>query len=477
MKSLFITFFLVLTLSVSGISQSAEYPKHGLSFRYLWYNYVNPSPVWDNWSNIYTDWQGNGIELAYNRHLQGGYYLVVPLEAGIITYAPGTKLADQRRLTGQAGALIQKNLFKYGNLINPMFQLGLGVTRDFDGNRWDFNIPAGIGFNIRIDDGFYISSTTQYRFSIENRPGWRHSLGLQFYFGGEPEPPKVSDRDGDGIPDNMDKCPDLPGPAATMGCPDRDGDGIADMDDMCPDQPGPLATKGCPDTDGDGIADKDDDCPREAGPIALKGCPDRDGDGIADKDDRCPDQPGPVALRGCPDRDGDGIADIDDRCPDQRGTAALKGCPDRDGDGIADIDDLCPDQPGPASNKGCPEMTKEDKEKVDLAVKMVQFETGKATLLKSSNKVLDDVAAVLLKYDYYNLAIEGHTDDVGDDKRNQVLSEQRAKTCFDYLVGKGVPATRMTHAGFGETRPVADNKTAAGRALNRRVEFNLKLKE
>ncbi|MFN4080677.1 MAG: OmpA family protein [Saprospiraceae bacterium] len=477
MKSLYITLLLVLTLSVSGIAQSTSKPKHGFSFRYLWYNYVNPSPAWDNWTDVYSDWQGNGVELAYNRHLNDGYFLVVPLKAGIITYAPGVAFGDQRRLTGHADVLIQKNMFKYGNFINPVLQLGLGTTRDLDGKRWDFNIPAALGFNIRIGDGFYITTTTQYRFSMENRPGWHHGLGLQFYFGGEPEAPKVTDRDGDGIPDDMDKCPDMAGPATTMGCPDRDGDGIADMDDMCPDQPGPVATKGCPDTDGDGIPDKDDDCPREAGPIALKGCPDRDGDGIADKDDRCPDQPGTAALRGCPDRDGDGIADIDDRCPDQRGTAALKGCPDRDGDGIADIDDLCPDQPGPASNKGCPEMTKEDKEKVDLAVRMVQFETGKATLLKSSNKVLDDVAAVLLKYDYYNLAIEGHTDDVGDDRRNQVLSEQRAKTCFDYLVSKGVSAARMTHAGFGETRPVADNKTAQGRALNRRVEFNLKLKE
>lgn len=176
------------------------------------------------------------------------------------------------------------------------------------------------------------------------------------------------------------------------------------------------------------------------------------------------------------DTDKDGIPDVSDKCVDVPGVASAMGCPDRDGDGVADRDDRCPDQPGLASNKGCPEMKKEDKAKVELAVKAVQFETGKAVLLPQSKKVLDDVAAVLIKYPEYNLSISGHTDNTGSAAANKKLSEDRAKACYDYLVSKGVAASRLSHAGYGDTKPVGDNKTAAGRAANRRTEFDLMMK-
>jgi outer membrane protein OmpA-like peptidoglycan-associated protein len=239
--------------------------------------------------------------------------------------------------------------------------------------------------------------------------------------------------------------------AALLGCPDRDGDGIGDAEDTCPDQPGLAAFKGCPDTDGDGIADNNDRCPREPGTPANQGCPVRD-------------------------RDNDGIPDADDACPDQRGLPAFKGCPDTDGDGLADKDDRCPDKAGPISNKGCPEIKPEDKAKLERAVKLVQFQTGKATLLNKSYAILDEVVAVMNQYPDYSLNIGGHTDSAGDDKMNQALSEKRAKTCYDYLLSKGIPAARMSHAGYGETQPKADNKTAAGREQNRRVEFELYVK-
>jgi outer membrane protein OmpA-like peptidoglycan-associated protein len=249
-----------------------------------------------------------------------------------------------------------------------------------------------------------------------------------------------------------------------------------DADDECPDVKGIAAMKGCPDTDGDGITDASDKCPREAGPAATMGCPDRDGDGITDKDDKCPGDKGPAATMGCPDRDGDGVADKDDACPDKRGDSAHKGCPDTDGDGIYDDTDRCPDKPGVAALRGCPEIKKEDKAKLERAIKLVQFETGKAVLLKKSYAVLDEVVTVMNQYSEYSLNISGHTDNVGDDKGNQDLSERRAKACYDYLASKGVAASRMASAGYGETKPVADNKTAAGREQNRRVEFELYVK-
>ncbi|MDR1169683.1 MAG: SUMF1/EgtB/PvdO family nonheme iron enzyme [Prevotellaceae bacterium] len=164
------------------------------------------------------------------------------------------------------------------------------------------------------------------------------------------------DRDGDGVPDKDDDCPDQAGPKVTKGCPDRDGDGEPEIEDECPDQSGSAVTRGCSDTDGDGIPDKDDRCPDLAGPKELQGCPDKDGDGIPDRDDRCPDQPGSAVTRGCPDTDGDSIPDKDDRCPDLAGPKELQGCPDRDGDNIPDKDDKCPDQADPISLIGCPDI-------------------------------------------------------------------------------------------------------------------------
>ena len=276
------------------------------------------------------------------------------------------------------------------------------------------------------------------------------------------------DTDGDGIANKDDKCPEEAGVPENMGCPaDRDKDGVYDRDDMCPDVAGTL--KGCPDKDRDGVADKDDKCPDVAG--TLMGCPDTDRDGIADKDDKCPTVAGPASNMGCPiDKDGDGVEDSKDACPDVPGT--LMGGPDRDKDGVADKDDKCPETPGVKSNNGCPEIKVEDKKILDVAMRSVQFETGTAVITKASYKNLNDVVSVMNKYPEMMVSIEGHTDNVGDANSNQRLSEKRAKACLDYLVKQGINATRLISAGYGETRPIGDNTTAAGRQENRRTEFN-----
>lgn len=308
------------------------------------------------------------------------------------------------------------------------------------------------------------------------------------------------DRDGDGIADKDDDCPDQRGSAATRGCPDADGDGVADKDDRCPNEKGPAATQGCPDADGDGVPDIDDKCPNEKGPAAAQGCPDRDGDGVPDKLDKCPNEPGPASNSGCPipDADGDGVPDKEDECPHHPGSAALKGCPDRDGDGVPDKDDLCPDEPGlltakgcpdedgdgtpdhldkcpgePGPNQGCPDIKQEDKEFLRVAARNVQFETSKATLKAQSFETLDKVAEILLKYPKYNLMIGGHTDNVGNKVANQVLSEERAQSCYEYLISRGIDPLRIQYKGYGSTKPIADNKTSYGRDINRRVEFEM----
>jgi outer membrane protein OmpA-like peptidoglycan-associated protein len=265
-------------------------------------------------------------------------------------------------------------------------------------------------------------------------------------------------------------------PTIDRGCTrDRDGDGIPDDEDDCPDDPGPVETKGCPDRDGDGVPDRIDRCPDVPGVAIFDGCPDSDGDGIPDDVDRCPKVPGPRKFDGCPDRDGDGIPDIDDACPDVPGLAEFKGCPDQDKDGIPDHKDKCPTVWGPPELDGCPPpeppRVKVTEEKIEI-LEIVYFETDKALIKPVSFPLLDDVAKVLKdRPNIRKVRIEGHTDSTGTKQRNMVLGQERADAVMDYLVTAGVEAERLTAQGFGDTVPVADNNTAEGRSRNRRVEF------
>lgn len=285
------------------------------------------------------------------------------------------------------------------------------------------------------------------------------------------------DTDLDGIADSKDACPEIAGEEKFNGCPDSDGDGVADNQDNCPDEPGERRFRGCPDTDGDGVADPVDVCPTVEGLVSLDGCPDKDGDGITDADDACPDLAGIEAANGCPDSDGDGIIDPQDKCPHNAGTSTYGGCPDTDGDGIGDGDDACPSNVGPASNNGCPLVSDEDLATLELAMRNVRFRTGSDEILTQSYGILDEVAEVMARYPNYDIKMSGYTDNVGNDLTNQELSKRRAQSCFQYLLVKGVDRRRMSHAGYGETNPIADNKTPQGRATNRRVEFELILRQ
>lgn len=173
------------------------------------------------------------------------------------------------------------------------------------------------------------------------------------------------------------------------------------------------------------------------------------------------------------DTDEDGIYDAYDACPDKKGTYSNDGCPDTDNDGIGDNRDACPTVPGLMLNKGCPEVTKEVKEVMNRALKGVEFETGKDVLLPSSFPVLNDVIKVMMDHPEYKLAVEGHTDNVGNDEDNMILSEKRARAVGVYLISKGIEAERLDIHGHGETRPKALNDTEQGRQENRRVDFTI----
>lgn len=336
------------------------------------------------------------------------------------------------------------------------------------------------------------------------------------------------DQDGDGVIDRLDTCPAEKGTVALNGCPDRDGDRIADKDDACPDQAGDAAYNGCPDRDGDGIVDVKDECPDAKGTIAFNGCPDTDGDGIADKYDACPKERGLKADNGCPpkDMDKDGVIDRDDLCPDQAGTKENNGCPtvaavvtnttttssvvrndgmvispdavvtgtfidnasvvksedviiktDRvvvgEGTNVISENAVFKGNIDGGSSVITSTITSAETAVFDEALYGIEFETGSAVIKTSSYGILNRVYDVMKRRSGFNFEISGHTDNVGNGDANMRLSEARAKSVYAYLVKKGIISSRLNPRGYGDTNPVSDNGTAAGRAKNRRVQFNI----
>jgi OmpA-OmpF porin, OOP family len=252
---------------------------------------------------------------------------------------------------------------------------GGGITLDL-GRSW--LLGAELGARSPFTD--YLDGISQAGNPRKNDWYWFGALNLSLRIG-------KKDRDGDGVPDDKDRCPNTPGRGITKGCPDADGDKIADREDecphkpgvdimagcplkdvdndsvpdlfdLCPDVPGLAQFKGCPDTDLDGVEDKLDSCRTVAGLAQFNGCPDTDLDGFEDKVDACPQEKGTDPwYKGCPtrDTDRDSVEDKLDLCPTLAGLVELNGCPDTDKDGITDLEDNCPDKAGKKEFKGCPD--------------------------------------------------------------------------------------------------------------------------
>ncbi|MBW2960205.1 OmpA family protein [Mesonia aestuariivivens] len=344
-----------------------------------------------------------------------------------------------------AGLYSFRNLISEDGWFDPFLGAGAGYTwLDEEGN---FSANGTFGINFWMTDNIAFNIQTTYKHTIDDSAegGFRHFqhvAGFKVAFGG-------TDTDGDGIYDDEDECPETPGLKEFNGCPDSDGDGIADKNDACPDVAGLAEFDGCPDTDGDGVPDPQDECPNVAGVKSLNGCPDSDGDGVKDSEDECPNVAGPVANNGCP-------------------------WPDRDGDGVLDKDDQCPDVAGTAANNGCPEVTVEVINELNEYSKTILFDLGKSSIRKDSYDALDSIAEIMNEYPQTVFHIEGHTDSQGSDALNLRLSKERAASVKTYLVEQdGIDSSRITSEGYGETQPIATNKTAAGRQQNRRVEVSL----
>ncbi len=335
---------------------------------------------------------------------------------------------------------VKYNICKENKNLQPYIFAGGGYT--WLGKEEAGNLNGGLGLEYWFNDniGLYVESAYHHTFDVNVLPYLQHGVGVAVRFGGT----------------------------------DTDGDGIFDKNDACPQEKGLPEFNGCPDSDGDGIIDSKDACPDVAGKVEFNGCPDSDGDGIMDSKDACPDVAGVAALNGCPDADGDGVTDAKDNCPKVAGPAANNGCPyaDTDKDGVLDKDDACPKVAGPASNKGCPEVSEEVQAQLKEYAKVIYFDTGKATFKPKTIETLNAVVAIMVDYPTAEFDIEGHTDSVGSAASNMKLSQKRAEAVVEYLKSHGVKS-KLNAKGYGETKPIASNRTRSGRAKNRRVEINL----
>lgn len=379
-----------------------------------------------------------GLGLQYLQGLSNHIDFSARLDASFTDYLfrnrpqSGT---DNVLLEGDAGFNIK--LLPDNYFLVPYLHAGIGGSI-YNGTYYAVYAPVGLGlqFNLGKGDAF-IFSNAQYRFRVTDNANdhFNFNIGVggaltnrkEVVMAPPPPPPAPADTDGDGITDNNDSCVTVPGVAKYNGCPvpDTDKDGINDDVDKCPTVPGLAKYNGCP-------------------------IPDTDGDGINDEVDRCPNQPGTAKYNGCP-------------------------IPDTDGDGVNDEEDRCPTVAGPARNGGCPEKAQVMQSKVDTIARQIYFATGKATLLGKSFQKLTSLATLLKQNSDLGMDIAGHTDNVGSDANNLKLSQARADAVLKYLKSKGVPLSRITSKGYGESIPIADNSTEEGRALNRRVELKLRM--
>lgn len=437
----FLLVTVVLCISAMSFAQTNKYKKlPTLGVNFFLQDFKTPATIASgslsaalnnkNWAKL-KDMQA-GLSLQYMQGLTdhidfsttlGGTFVNYPFRSGSGISGTGS---NKFLLEADAGVNIKLLTDKY--FMVPYLNVGLGASM-YGGTYFAAYVPIGGGLQFKLGEGSFLNTQLNYRSEV-SALSTRHinySIGFSaplkerkpepVVVAAPPPPPAPVDTDGDGIFDNVDKCPTVPGVAKYQGCP-------------------------VPDTDGDGINDDNDKCPTVKGLAKYDGCPipDTDKDGINDEEDKCPTVPGLARYQGCP-------------------------IPDTDADGINDEEDKCPNVKGVRENNGCPAL--------NFDAKDIKFAINSANLTTPSKKELDKGVVILKENPALKLSIEGHASSTGTDKINDPLSLKRATSVKNYIVSKGIEKDRLTVVGYGSKKPVADNKTLEGRKANRRVEFKV----
>ncbi len=354
------------------------------------------------------------------------------------------------------------------------------VTPGIKNSNVAFAAPAGLGLLCKLSDDVALDMNGTYHYTTKNDLDgvdngkkdsfWSILIGLTWV--GESG---NADPDQDGLSNKEEKA---------LGTdphnPDTDHDGISDGDEVKKYNTNPLK----PDSDGDGLSDKDEIFVYHTDPNKA----DTDGDGLSDGDEVLKYHTDPLKA----DTDGDGLSDGQEVL--KYHTDPLKA--DTDGDGLSDGDEVLKYHTDPLkvdtdggtvpdgievqrgtnpldASDDVPKKKEELKVEVGAAITLegIVFKSGKAAILSESEPQLEKAYNTLAQNPEVVVEIQGHTDNVGNKAKNVKLSKDRAESVKGWLVKKGIDASRMTTKGFGPDKPIADNKTAEGKAKNRRIEF------
>lgn len=369
--------------------------------------------------------------------------------------------------------------------------------------RGSFLVPLGLGFDafidkttsVSVDVGFQaFGDWTDFRRNKSSDGLLTSRVGINFFLGGGESDsdedgltdaderrygtdPDKADTDVDGLKDGEEVNRYRTNPLRS----DTDGDNLSDGDEVFTYKTSPTKT----DTDGDLLSDGDEVLLYHTDPNKM----DTDGDGLTDGDEVLADKTDPLKV----DTDGDGLTDGDevqqyktdphladtdkDFLSDNEEVRVLRTDPRKaDTDGGGELD-------GAEVKRGTDPLRPEDdggsgtirlEKGFSVVLPGVKFQSGSATLSRSSEVILQKALAALLEKPELRVEIAGHTDSEGSPAANDKLSKARAQAVRAWLVGRGIPPSRLTAVGYGSRSPIATNLTAEGRAKNRRIEFHVK---
>jgi len=444
--------------------------------------------------------------------LVGGYEVLKTFNSK--DFGPGS-LQDYMRIDGIPASLQFTVHFFPARKFNPYIYFGGGMfmyrRTGFSGapqaypvdGVWRASglVPAGLGFDAFTSSKVSLTAAAGFNAfnrNVDARPtspvkGFLTArIGITFFLNSSDD----DDDDNDGLTNAEERRygtdpnnPDTDGDGLTDGeevhkyhtnplNPDTDGDGLTDGEEVHKYHTDPTKW----DTDGDGLSDGDEVFKYHTNPLN----PDTDGDGLTDGEEVLKYHTDPLKV----DTDGDGLTDWEE--VKIYHTDPLN--PDTDGDGLTDgeevhryhTDPLNPDTDGGGVDDGTevrrgtnPLDPRDDFPMVlekgkALILNGVNFESGSAVLTAGSDVELDRAFFALTQNPQLRIEIAGYTDNQGDPRTNQRLSLRRAETVSNWLVRKGIGATRITTVGMGERNPIAPNTTVEGRAKNRRIEFHVR---